>query len=217
MIPVKLIMLGDGAVGKTSMLITYTTYTFPEEHIPTVFDNYNVTVVVDDTKVNLGLWDTEGGEDYDRLRPLLYPQTDVFVICYSVTRRQSFENISSKWQPEVRQFCPGVPYILVATKTDVREDSEQCDRMRRNGTDIVTTEEGIELAKQIGAAAFVECSSIQQKNLKRVYVEAVRAALKYKRDKKLDKVEPKKNVKNDCDITYRCSNDVDSKGKCVVV
>ena len=64
--------------------------------LPQVFDNYAVTVMIGGEPYTLGLFDTAGQEDYDRLRPLSYPQTDVFLVCFSVVSPSSFENVKEK-------------------------------------------------------------------------------------------------------------------------
>ncbi|XP_045111372.1 cdc42 homolog isoform X2 [Portunus trituberculatus] len=114
---IKCVVVGDGAVGKTCLLISYTTNKFPSEYVPTVFDNYAVTVMIGGEPYTLGLFDTAGQEDYDRLRPLSYPQTDVFLVCFSVVSPSSFENVKEKWVPEITHHCQKTPFLLVGTHT----------------------------------------------------------------------------------------------------
>ena len=117
---VKLVMVGDGGVGKSCFLIRATGHNFPSDYVPTVFDNYSTNVLLNGSPYTVSLWDTAGQEDYDRLRPLAYPQTDVFVLCFDVANRSSFQNVTEKWIPELRHFVPEAPVLLLATKTDLR-------------------------------------------------------------------------------------------------
>ncbi|XP_072129191.1 ras-related C3 botulinum toxin substrate 1-like [Mobula birostris] len=165
------------AVGKTCVLITYTTNEFPEEYIPTVFDNYSTTVTVDGHAVNLGLWDTAGQEDYDRLRPLSYPQTDVFVICFSLVSPPSFINVHPKWSSEIKHHCPNTPIILVGTKLDLRDDKETIEKLKERNMAPISREEGELKAKEIGAVKYVESSASKQEGLKTIFEEAIRAVI----------------------------------------
>ncbi|KAI4897501.1 hypothetical protein NFI96_032211 [Prochilodus magdalenae] len=174
---VKCVVVGDGAVGKTCLLISYTTNAFPDEYIPTVFDNYSTQTCVDGRAVSLNLWDTAGQEEYDRLRTLSYPQTHVFIICFSVASPSSHANVRHKWHPEVSHHCPGVPVLLVGTKRDLRSDRETLERLREQGLTPTTPQQGTALARSIGAVRYLECSALMQEGVREVFNEAVRAVL----------------------------------------
>merc|ERR1712216_983036 len=143
------------------MLISYTTNSFPQDYIPTVFDNYSTNLVVQEKPVQLGLWDTAGQEDYDRLRPLSYPQTDVFLVCFSVVNPTSLENVEFKWHKELQHHALNVPIILVGTKVDLRRE-----------------EQSKAMANKIKAVKYLECSALTQEGLKEVFDSAIRTALR---------------------------------------
>ena len=181
---VKTVVIGDGAVGKTSLLITYTQNNFPIDYIPTVFDNYGgqVSVNYDGTSrsVNLNLWDTAGQEEYDRLRPLAYPGTDVFIIVCAVDNPDSFENAEKKWIQEAMHHRPETPVILVGSKTDLRSNEDTIRKLTAKGQHPVTYKEGTVLAKKIGARDYIECSAKEVNNLKAVFDGAVLECFRYK-------------------------------------
>jgi Ras-related C3 botulinum toxin substrate 1 len=133
--------------------------------------------MVDGKPVSLGLWDTAGQEDYDRLRPLSYPQTDVFLICFSIVSPSSFENARSKWWPEVSHHAPDIPIILVGTKLDLREDPDTNARLRDRRMQPITYAQASQLAREINAVKYLECSALTQKGLKGVFDEAIRCVL----------------------------------------
>jgi Ras-related C3 botulinum toxin substrate 1 len=154
------------------------------------FDNYSASVMVDNKPISLGLWDTAGQEDYDRLRPLSYPQTDVFLICFSVVSPPSFDNVKAKvrampkaresslifpqWYPEIEHHAPHVPIILVGTKIDLKKDPATVANLQSKHMAPVEFDKGLEVAKEIGAYKYVECSALTQLNLKSVFDYAIK-------------------------------------------
>jgi len=177
---IKCVAVGDGAVGKTCMLLSYTTNSFPGEYAPTVFDNYACNLMVDSKVIQMNLWDTAGQEDYDNMRPLSYPQTDVFLLMFSIISPTTFANVKSKWIKELRHHCPGVPILLVGTKGDLRDAEQMKDVMARKGISMVSREEAEQRAKDLGCTAYYECSALTQDNLKTVFDDAVRTALNHR-------------------------------------
>jgi len=174
---IKLVIIGDGAVGKTCLVMTYANNKFPVEYVPTVFDNYSVNIKVGDTVVELGLWEVLNREESDRLRPLSYPHTSIFLICFSVVNSYSLENVSNKWFPEIDHHCKNVPFILVGTKADLRNSQDL------NITEhIVSTESAQEVAKKLGAVTYMEVSALEGTNVKQLFDEAVNAVLIQKTD-----------------------------------
>jgi len=174
---IKLMVVGDGSVGKTCLLISYTTNSFPGEYVPTVFDNYNANAIVEGVPVNLGLWDTAGSDEYDTLRPLSYPGTDVFLICFSLFSPESFENVTKKWYKEITEHAPDTPIIVVGTKLDLRTKQEAIDSLKENNQEPISTEKGQALSNKIGARKYLECSALSQEGLAKVFEEAVKVIL----------------------------------------
>ncbi|KAM4571641.1 transforming protein RhoA-like isoform 1-T1 [Fundulus diaphanus] len=117
----KLVIVGDSSCGMTSLL---TFFKKDVDYVPTVIPTSVVDIEVDGKQVPLVLWDTSGQQDYPQLRPLSYQDTDVILMCFSVDSLDSFENISEKWSPEVKHFCPNVPIILVGLNKDLRNDDQ---------------------------------------------------------------------------------------------
>ncbi|KAJ9049433.1 Rho GTPase [Entomophthora muscae] len=172
----KLVIVGDGACGKTSLLSVYIHGTFPKEHTPTVFENYVKDVVIDGKTVNLALWDTAGQEEYERLRPLSYSKANVILICYSVDSPDSLENVLEKWIDEVNSLCQGVPVILVGLKKDIRDGNTEQTNTKKPER-LVQTTQGADVAAQIGARRFIECSALSGENVNEVFDKATRAAM----------------------------------------
>lgn len=168
---VKLVVVGDGAVGKTSLLISYATNNFPTDYVPTVFENYTARKKRLEETILLHLWDTAGQEEYDRLRPLSYPGADVVLLCFSTVSQASYDAIRDKWAPEVNHYIPEVPHILVGTKIDLRE--AQHPDPNSGKFEPITLEMGQSMAKQIKASKYLEVSSKTRQGLEEVFAQAI--------------------------------------------
>eukprot|EP00475_Leptophrys_vorax_P028672 TRINITY_DN4164_c0_g1_i1.p1 TRINITY_DN4164_c0_g1~~TRINITY_DN4164_c0_g1_i1.p1 ORF type:complete len:222 (-),score=56.18 TRINITY_DN4164_c0_g1_i1:98-763(-) len=194
----KVVIVGDGTIGKTCMLSTYVSGEFPEEYVPTVFTNYSKNVTVDGKQVKLGLWDTAGQEDYDRLRPLSYKKANIVMVCYSIDSADSVKHVREKWAVEARTYAPTADIVLVGLKIDLREaakssNAQYYDPSKPSGGqddqyylaedgeyypvskqtapayELVDYETGKQLAVEIGASAFKECSARTGENLKETF------------------------------------------------
>ncbi|KAI9207484.1 Rho GTPase Rho1 [Polychytrium aggregatum] len=174
----KLVIVGDGASGKTSLLIVFHEGRFPEVYVPTVFENHVTHLTVDGRAVELALWDTAGQEDYDRLRPLSYPDSHVILVCFAIDSPDSLENVASKWISEVRHFCPGLPVILVGCKKDLRNDPSTLRALAARNERPVLPDEGQAMANRIGAYRYVETSAKNREGVREVFESAVRASLR---------------------------------------
>lgn len=180
----KLVIVGDGACGKTSLLFAFAKGTFPEVYVPPTFENHFVDVdVVDDndtkTVVELALWDTARHEEYsDRLRALSYPDAHVFLLCFSIDSPDSLDNVQEKWHPEISHHAPPtIPLLLIGCKKDLRSNPPTIESLRKVSQQPVTPEHGETLAPKIGAKHYLECSARTGEGVHAVFKHAARFAL----------------------------------------
>ncbi|CAF9928634.1 MAG: hypothetical protein GOMPHAMPRED_005187 [Gomphillus americanus] len=181
----KLVLLGDGACGKTSLLNVFTRGYFPTVYEPTVFENYVHDIFVDNVHIELSLWDTAGQEEFDRLRSLSYDDTHTIMLCFSVDSQQSLENVESKWVGEITDNCPGVKLVLVALKCDLREkhaDDPEEEETTTPGLEktFIDYDTGLAVAKRIQALRYLECSAKRNRGVNEAFTEAARVALSVK-------------------------------------
>ncbi|XP_054721426.1 rho-related BTB domain-containing protein 2-like [Uloborus diversus] len=198
---VKCVVVGDTAVGKTRLICAQACNAFltlPQmlaTHIPTVWaiDQYRIQkevlrrswMVVDGVHVSLRLWDTFG--DHEKDRKFAYGRADVVLLCYSVSSHQSLKNCKTKWYPEIREYCPDTPIVLVGCKNDLRHiyrDEGFLELCRERNPfartiqerDMVTREQGRLLAKEIGAT-YYETSVFTRYGVPEVFENTMRLAL----------------------------------------
>ncbi|XP_060095141.1 ras-related C3 botulinum toxin substrate 1-like [Heteronotia binoei] len=174
---IKCVIAGDSAVGKTCLLVRYKTNTFPREYWPMSFKDYSAQVMVNGTSIVVQFWDLCVQDYNDRMRFLFYTETDIVLLCFSLVSPGSLENVRTKWYPEVRHHCPNTPVILVGTKLDLRTDERTTKQLKKMKLLPVTYQEGLDVAKIIGAVKYVECSALTREGLKMVFDEAIPAVV----------------------------------------
>ncbi|EIW76883.1 rho small monomeric GTPase [Coniophora puteana RWD-64-598 SS2] len=169
----KLVIVGDGACGKTSLLCSFALGEFPKEYQPTIFENYVAEVRLDGKAVQLALWDTAGQEEYERLRPLSYSKSHVILIAFAIDTPDSLENVSTKWIDEVRTICgPTIPILLVGCKADLRPAPGS-----PTSSGFVSRAQAERVAQEIGARAYKECSALKIEGVDDVFEAATRASM----------------------------------------
>ena len=180
----KMVIIGDDTCGKTSLYTVFAKnkdFEDIKKYVPQVFEGYVADMEVDGKQLELALWDTVGREEYDRVRPLSYPDTDVILMCFSINSPDSLKNIPKKWTPEVKQYCPNVPIILVGKKKDLRNDPNTIKELGKIRQEPVKLEEGTAMAEQIHAFAYHECSARSKEEVREVFNTAARASLQFRK------------------------------------
>ncbi|XP_076805766.1 uncharacterized protein LOC143449441 isoform X2 [Clavelina lepadiformis] len=155
----KVTVVGDGTSKKTDLCHAIAANGHHEAMIPTVFDNHHVNILHNDEIYSLAIWDTAGQADYDRLRPLSYPETDVFLICFSVVEPSLLPQVSGKWVPEIQEHCPNTPFIVVGTEIDLRHNKDKLDELSKQDWEPLDRNLCRTVANTVGAFDYVECSA----------------------------------------------------------
>ncbi|XP_072020955.1 rho-related protein racA-like [Amphiura filiformis] len=168
---IKIVTVGDSNVGKTCLLFRHFLGLIPRKWSPVIFDSYAEELNVDGKRCLIEPWDTACREEgHERLRPLCYPGTSVFLLCFSVESKVSLTSCFQKWLPELQQHAPGVPCILVATKVDLRTSPKclQC----------IPYDKGYQAAKQYHMG-YMETSALKKYGLKQLFDKAIRIAINH--------------------------------------
>ena len=196
----KCAVVGDKDAGKTTLLISFTTNAYPGEYIPTVFENYSANVMVEGfPPVHLELWDTAPQEDYKKMRPMSYGQTDIFLCCFSLVRPHTLDVLQNFFLPEIHEYCPNAPFILVGTESDLRDEFEEhADEYKSKGMEPIPTSKGEEFARKNGASKYYEVSALKAINLIELFDDVARVALTY--DKGNSKEAKQKSEGGCCEI-----------------
>lgn len=166
----KLVVIGDGAVGKTSLIYTFFHKEFPKKYVPTIMDHFQTRVPVKKKdSIVVSIWDTAGQEDYAHLRKLCYVDASVIMMCYSCVSMVSLDSLETRWLPEVIENQENPNIVVIGTKTDLKELVDE--------KKVVKLEYGVSQAKELEAFGLVECSAMNEHNIREAFALAISAHL----------------------------------------
>jgi len=205
--------VGDGAVGKSTFLMSLT-LGMPinaTDYVPTTFDNFHCVYPFETRSISLGLWDTAGQSDFEKLRPISYKEADVFLLFFSVVNPTSYENIKDKWINEVKQHCPDIPYFLIGTQTDQRENQKVLDELNSEKKKPLKDKDGKKLAKEIEAVRYMECSAKTMAGYRDIFDEVLRYVIN---EHKQGKKQGKQCWSIDCRQKLTITDRVKCQGRC---
>lgn len=176
-IPLSISVVGDPGCGKTSLIYNFSRGRSPlaNEMLSSAnLDTDSLDIIHSNRQIKLTLFDTSGYEEDAKIRALACNQSDVIILCFPVNSKKALKTVQSDWAQEVKYLNPGTPFILVGTKTDMRQD----DSMDKN----TQTVEGKKTAKKIGAKKYFEYSAVGEDSVqtaKRIFGRAIREGLKF--------------------------------------
>ena len=161
----KIVILGDAAVGKTSLINQYIEQSFEEDYKPTLGANIiRKDVFIDEinASVRLIMWDLAGQEKYNVIRSMYFQGCVGALLVYDVTRHNTFETINSKWLKDFKKYVKkeGI-YILIGNKIDLKDQK------------VVSTEDGESFSKEINASDFIETSAKYGENVEKAFTNLV--------------------------------------------
>ncbi|XP_052093321.1 uncharacterized protein LOC127729524 [Mytilus californianus] len=174
---VCVVVVGDGACGKTSLIEVFKTGEFKKNHIPTCFQTYNSSITVQGIEVQLKVRDTPGQENFADMRSKAYHDADVFIVCFAVDNQDSFSNVNSVWNKELKTNYPEVPRILVGNKIDIRENKKKIEKLQKEKKNIINDETASDVKDILGMNDYVSCSAKINTGVADVFKAAATAAI----------------------------------------
>ena len=161
----KIILLGDSYTGKSSILKNISEYS--EDYITEQIgaNKFEIKTCIDQVGLRLIVWDGVVSGYKTDYRSIVYKDTDMVIICYSVDSNLTFSNVEKKWIPELNEYCPNIPYILLANKIDLRQNKTVMERLKSWDEHLITKDEGICIAQRTCCRSFLECSGTSKTGL----------------------------------------------------